>query len=313
MMIERPRYHGLLDADRLDVLVVDDRVVGDAVAHLAPDAAVPLAVLLEQRAVGVLADEGAVEVALEQEGVAEVVGDRGVAGLVLRAAVVELRAVHLGRALGDHAPDAHADVRAARSRCRSSSASSSGCRRRRPAGRRSRSLPSDRVAVTESPVVLDGGDRGAEAYVDPGGDARPSARMSATSARDGAHRRRQVGAAHRRRRDLHDHVAVGGAHPQLVEGEAALGELVVDPDLVERLERVALQGDAVADAAHSCADLDAGRPRRPSGRGARDSTPPVMPPPTTRTRRVWDSDMALLLGRGWYGVVMRRTATRGRR
>ena len=46
------------------------------------------------------------------------------------------------------------------------------------------------------------------------------------------------------------------AHPQLVEGEAALGELVVDADGVERLERVALQGDAVADAAELLAELE---------------------------------------------------------
>ena len=102
-----PPYAGLDVPADCDATIGD---VGEAVAHLAPDAAVPLAALLELVAARTLAEVGPVEVLLEQEGVAEVLGDRRVAGLVLRAAVVDLRAVHLGRPLGDGAPDAHADV-----------------------------------------------------------------------------------------------------------------------------------------------------------------------------------------------------------
>ncbi len=42
----------------------------------------------------------------------------------------------------------------------------------------------------------------------------------------------------------------------MAEGEAALGELVVDADRLEGLERVALQRDAVAHAAQLVAQVD---------------------------------------------------------
>ena len=44
--------------------------------------------------------------------------------------------------------------------------------------------------------------------------------------------------------------------PQVAEREAALGEPVVDADRLERLERVALERDAVADAAQLVAQVD---------------------------------------------------------
>ena len=99
-----------------------------------------------------------------------------------------------------------------------------------------------------------------------------------------AHRAGQVGAAHRRRRDLGDDVAVGGLEPQVAEREAPLGQPVVDADRLERLERVALEGDAVARRRRARSGGRRGPPRRPRWRSASDRTPPVMPPPTTRTR-----------------------------
>ena len=73
---------------------------------------------------------------------------------------------------------------------------------------------------------------------------------------DGAHRPGQVGTAHRGRRHLGDDVAVRRLHPQVAEREPALLEPLVEPDRVERLERVALQRDAVADAAELGALVD---------------------------------------------------------
>ena len=104
-------------------------------------------------------------------------------------------------------------------------------------------------------MVLVGLDRGPEAYVDALGDDLLGEDVGDVAA-DRAHRPGQVRAAHRRRRDLGDDVAVGRAEPQVAEGEAVLGEPVVDADRLEGLERVALQRDAVADPAEGLAQVD---------------------------------------------------------
>ena len=173
-------------------------------------------------------------------------------------------------------------------------------------------LPSESVATTRVAAVVDLGDRGAEPYVDPGLDHLVGQDVGDVAA-DRAHGAGQVRAAHRGRRDLGDHVAVGGLEPQVAEREAALGQPVVDADGLERLERVALQRDAVADAAELGAqvdedDLDALLPECEREHAAGDATADD----EDAVGRSWDSDMSSPGGEGG-GPTRARPSGRGRR